>query len=1385
MSTQISVADTALTYTLTLSVQDVLSPALKTATQVSNQALTVFDKLEKKSTALQKSMRVAAQSVHFLKDKLDVLNTRKDAMPEADTENLAAYNQEIGRAEETVRSLTDLINPFPTADSDKIGLYRHMLESIRDVLTHIGSISGDSFQGLNILQVQQTVVSINDLEQQLSQLDTYSAIDLEIGNAINNVRELTESINELNAVLEEADLEGKFSAFNDMQLDFPDKTEVFLRLAADLEELQEALEGATEKFEETEATLYDTESALQKVTEKWNLLKKAGNDVTTVFSPLTDTFATLAHVIDPSLCDAMDATVMLFDDWFSLLDNGIPLIHEFNQAMDEMDLAGKLAPLSDMQMEAPERSETFAQLTNDLENVQTALEEVITTSGETDLAIAGTESTLEKAMEMWDNFTQTGADVTSALSPLPEMLTHLTEIVDDPLSSALESAQTLLGDWLGLLDEGNPLVEGLTSALNIVTEAMNAYQLCMDMVNLASQAKVVWDGIMEGSTLAMTAAQWALNAAMTASPLTWIALAIGAVVAAVVVCWNKFEGFRNVMLSIWDAIKSVGKALLDFLLAPLQSVFSLVKKVTGAISSLFKKDKGSPSTGKMMPEKEYKDLPDDEDLMPDLPEGDFTQSWEMMNEMGAPQMVVQQNVHANFAPAATRTPGIPAKTEELLDLNPEDDSSQMTREYLAITSRLASMKVSLAGKPAEPSGQTAIGDTVPDALQDILPEEITPDIQELAPENDLRQQTETEKERMLADPLAEWTGKTSDRATITMDRIREKTTPILDNVQEGIGKAKDYASHPLGVLDSVRENLPEWVNEGLDWLGIPNGEEEAPQGILTPLINKGIEVVDSVNSFLNKGEEVLTPIAETGRETYSQARDFLNNPLEVLDGSREQVAEWLDTGMDWLGIPNGEEESPQGVLTPILNTVEQWADSGRSFLEKTEEKYAPTLETITEKYNQVKEIADHPDNAINNLAEKYVPESARPLLETLGLTTAKGEEEAHGPLSFLNRIFKKGAGVASSVIGKTENKVKPVWESSKEKYDQAKEILEDPFAILEEGRVRIHDIASEGMDRLGIPYEEGETPDGWLTPAFRSIHHIADTVSDFLDKTEEKYTPILEGGKGTYTEIRDVLNHPLETLEVRRDIVPDAAGAGLDKLGIPNGEETREGWLTPLFNLIEEAGEWVFDLLESGEERMTSILDIIGGAYDQARDVLEDPFGSLREWTAQAPAWIDQILDAVGIPEGNPPTEIAEPGLPEEITGTPESIEMGTIQAETQQTEEPAHIRSLGREPWSPLRTLAAAATLPFMLSQPVAAMEELSTADEDMYAVEQTEGLSKDTTEAWEQGDTATGTGRSVYIDRVCDQIVINVTNTDGAGAETIRYEIMKVLNEICEYEG
>ena len=53
----------------------------------------------------------------------------------------------------------------------------------------------------------------------------------------------------------------------------------------------------------------------------------------------------------------------------------------------------------------------------------------------------------------------------------------------------------------------------------------------------------------------MAAAQWVLNAAMNANPISLIVIALVALGAAFVVAWNKSETFRNIVTGAWDAIK--------------------------------------------------------------------------------------------------------------------------------------------------------------------------------------------------------------------------------------------------------------------------------------------------------------------------------------------------------------------------------------------------------------------------------------------------------------------------------------------------------------------------------------------------------------------------------------------------------------------------------------------------------------------------------------------------------------------------------------------------------------------------------------------------------------------------------------------------------------
>lgn len=63
----------------------------------------------------------------------------------------------------------------------------------------------------------------------------------------------------------------------------------------------------------------------------------------------------------------------------------------------------------------------------------------------------------------------------------------------------------------------------------------------------------------EGATIA----QWALNTAMNANPIGIVVALIAGLVAAIVVLWNKNEGFRNACINAWESIKNAFQSAIN------------------------------------------------------------------------------------------------------------------------------------------------------------------------------------------------------------------------------------------------------------------------------------------------------------------------------------------------------------------------------------------------------------------------------------------------------------------------------------------------------------------------------------------------------------------------------------------------------------------------------------------------------------------------------------------------------------------------------------------------------------------------------------------------------------------------------------------------------
>lgn len=113
---------------------------------------------------------------------------------------------------------------------------------------------------------------------------------------------------------------------------------------------------------------------------------------------------------------------------------------------------------------------------------------------------------------------------------------------------------------------------------------------------VAMVAQLAVMGAIRAATLAWTAVQWALNAAMAANPLGLIIIAIIALVAGIVLLWTKSETFRTIVIAVWNAIKAAALAVvnwfmntaLPFLMSVWNGIVAGVRAMVNFVVSAFK-----------------------------------------------------------------------------------------------------------------------------------------------------------------------------------------------------------------------------------------------------------------------------------------------------------------------------------------------------------------------------------------------------------------------------------------------------------------------------------------------------------------------------------------------------------------------------------------------------------------------------------------------------------------------------------------------------------------------------------------------------------------------------------------------------------------------------
>ena len=132
------------------------------------------------------------------------------------------------------------------------------------------------------------------------------------------------------------------------------------------------------------------------------------------------------------------------------------------------------------------------------------------------------------------------------------------------------------------------------AALGVASAAW-IHNTAMMVVNKAGMvASAVASGVATGATAALTAAQWALNAAFVATPIGWIVLGLAAVVAAGVALYKNWDTVKPKAGEVWNSIKTAFGGIRDSIV----NAFSVAKeKVAGFFSWLNQKIESVPILG--------------------------------------------------------------------------------------------------------------------------------------------------------------------------------------------------------------------------------------------------------------------------------------------------------------------------------------------------------------------------------------------------------------------------------------------------------------------------------------------------------------------------------------------------------------------------------------------------------------------------------------------------------------------------------------------------------------------------------------------------------------------------------------------------------------------
>lgn len=591
------------------SLRDQISAKLGNITATSDKTATALSGVQDKVRTVDCVCRDTGKTIGSLKMKVDALQAEKEWIPADNLPAIKEYNREIARLTEEIEGLETAagggkFRKWTSEAFDAIPGANLLKNPLVTGMTAIGlaGSAGMTFDE-NMAQVNITAqldeAGLADLKKRLKQIAADNKTDVQVTpvgfEAINSqVNDVDLSLSILDAALK-----GSKAGFTDLDTVSAALAQTLSIVGKENTTAQEVLDtffaakrvGAGEFADFARympnliAGADNLGIAYKEVAGTFAYMTGKGQSAERAATLMENAFSVLGRV---EVRDKLaKAGVDVFDDT-GKIRSVVDIFTDLEGVLGRMNDEQKSSFLEKVGLVDKEAKSAFAVLTSDIGKLRESMNDVADSAGETDTALGYSANSVQKATEVWSQFKNIGTEVGELMLPVIGAGLTVAGGVLSGVSAVLEIVIGFFGGWFALVQDGNPIIVGLTATLGILTAAMALNYAWSQKAVVIGGIKKVLDIAQTAATSGLTAAQWALNAAFAASPLGWIAVTIGAVIAAVTYCWQKFEGFRTVILGVWEVVKEFGRTLLDSIVKPFKQVLSGIGGVCSAIVSLLK-----------------------------------------------------------------------------------------------------------------------------------------------------------------------------------------------------------------------------------------------------------------------------------------------------------------------------------------------------------------------------------------------------------------------------------------------------------------------------------------------------------------------------------------------------------------------------------------------------------------------------------------------------------------------------------------------------------------------------------------------------------------------------------------------------------------------------